>query len=237
MEEPYPLLKEKILVQQRPYRADVNHVRTEFVVQRHPREDIDLLRRPAPHDDQFIGPRHFAGEAHTSRTHDAAIGIQQHVRTHIFFRLFDLLLGKAGLPPAELIGVILQMTLPRLIAHRAIHGVVDKQVFHDRLLVEDRLGRVGVDHLAIARGGLAGGEQLGDRFQLVVVAGVGSPDLGKADSTVGDDRKPVVVAVMGDLDPIIQGDLKDHLALLEFDFPAVDGNGGHEGNARKAREG
>jgi histidyl-tRNA synthetase len=67
--------------------------------------------------------------------------------------------------------------------------VVDQQVLHDRLLVGDRLGAVGVDDHAVGGGRRAGGLELAAHhgLELVLVAGVGGPDLGQADAALGGD--------------------------------------------------
>ena len=94
------------------------------------------------------------------------------------------------------------------------------------------LGAARMDNLPVAGGRLAGGHELGDQFELVVVAGVGRLDLGHADPATGDHAHAGVVAVMGYLDPVFQGDVEDGLLALEFAELAVNGDLRHRGFPR-----
>src|SRR4029077_7558364 len=105
-----------------------------------------------------------------------------------------------GLAATVLVGVVLEEALAGLVADGAIQRVIDEEVLHHRLLVLTGLGGVGVDDHAVGAGGLAGGNELGDGLEGVVVAGVGLPDLGQADAAGGHDGEAVVVAVLRNLD-------------------------------------
>ena len=226
LEEPHPLLEEEVLVEERADRTDVRHVAGELVVEGASREDVDLLHRAAAVDDELGGAGHLAGEAHAPRAHDAAVGVEKDVGADVLLRLLDLGLGEATLPAAVLVGVVLQMALAGLVADRTVHRVVDQQVLHDRLLVGDRLGAVGVHDHAVRRGLLAGGHELRNLLKLAGL-GVLLPDLGEADAAARDHREAGVVAVVRDLELGVEGGLEDALAGAERHFLAVDGQGGH----------
>ena len=53
LQQPHALLEQKILVQQRPDRAEIDHVARQLVVQRLARENVDLLPVPAAIDVQL----------------------------------------------------------------------------------------------------------------------------------------------------------------------------------------
>src|SRR5262249_19158152 len=74
LKKPDPLFIEKVLAAQGPDRAEIDHVPSQFVVERLARKDINL-RMIAPVDDlELGGAADFTGEAHAARAHDAAIG-------------------------------------------------------------------------------------------------------------------------------------------------------------------
>ena len=86
-------------------------------------------------------PADLAGEAHAARAHDAAVVVEEDVVADVLLGLLGLVFLEAALAAAVLVGVILQVALAGLVAHRAIQRVVDQQVLHHLLLVGDGLGR------------------------------------------------------------------------------------------------
>jgi hypothetical protein len=218
LQQPHPLLEQEVLVQQRPDRAQVDHVPGQLVVQRPAREDVDLLGAAAPVDVQLAGAAHLTGEPHAPGTHDAPVVVEQHVEADVLLRLLDLVLLEAALGPAVLVAVVLQVALAGLVAHGAVQRVVDQQVLHHLLLVRDRLAALGVDDHAVAHRRLAGRHQLGDAL-----------DLDQADAAGGDDGEPRVVAVLRDRHRRVVARLQHHLALLGLDRLAVHGDLGHGG--------
>ena len=151
LQKPNALLKEKIFVKQRAHGANINHIAAEFIVQRDAWENINLLNAAAAIHHQLAGARDLAREANATRAHDATIAVQQNMRANIFLGTLVLGFFETTFATTILITVILQMTLARLIAHGAIHRMIDEQKFHDGLLIADRLGRIGVHHLAFNR--------------------------------------------------------------------------------------
>ena len=143
------------------------------------------------------------------------------MRADILLRLLVLRLGEAALAAAVLVGVVLQVALAGLVAHRAVDRVVDEQELHDRLLVGDGLGAIGVDDHAFGRRLLAGGDKLRERLELARLR-VRRPDLAEADAAVGHHGETGVVAVVRDLDLVVEGCLQDGLAGLEGVLLAVD---------------
>ena len=226
-QEPHPLLEQEVFVQQRPHRTQVHHVRAEFVVEAHAREHINLLGRATTINNQLPRARDLLGEANTAGAHDATVGIQQDMLANVLLGGLDLGFEEAAFGPSVLVGVVLQVALARLVAYGAIHRVVDQQVFHDRLLVADGFGRIGVHHHALTARGLARGDQLGPSFKLAFVPRIGCPNFTEADSAVGDHRKRLVPAVVRDGFFVGQGHLKDGLTLFEVTHFAIDRQLGH----------
>src|SRR5690606_20964101 len=65
------------------------------------------------------------------------------------------------------------------------------------------------------------------QLQLVIGPRVGLGDLRQADAATGDDGQSRVVAIMRDLDDVLEGDLKDGLFALKRADLAINGNLGH----------
>jgi len=74
-----------------------------------------------------------------------------------------------------------------------------------------------VDDHAIADGGLAGGDELGDAF-----------DFDEADAAGGDDGEAWVIAVVGEFDVAVEAGLEDHLAILSLEEFSIDGDFGYK---------
>ena len=66
LHEPDALLVQKVLVAQRPDRAQIDHVARQLVVQRIAGEDVDLFVAAAIDDHQLAGAGDLAGEAHAA---------------------------------------------------------------------------------------------------------------------------------------------------------------------------
>ena len=221
LQEPHALLEEEVLVEQCADGAEIDDVPRQLVVERHARENVDLLGRTAAIDHEFVRARHFAGEAHTARAHDATIAVEEDVRADVLLRLLVLRFGEAALTTAVLVGVILQVALTRLIAHRAIDGVVDEEELHHRLLVRDRLRAVGVHNHAFSSDLLAGRHELRERLEFAGLR-IGLPDLSEADAAIRHHRETRVIAIVRDLNVLVEGGLQDRLPRLEGVLLAVD---------------
>src|SRR5665213_2658859 len=76
LEQPDPLLEQKILVQQRADRAQIDHISRQFVVAWLAGEDVDLLLESPAIDVQLGSARYLAREAHAAAAHDAAVGVE-----------------------------------------------------------------------------------------------------------------------------------------------------------------
>ena len=75
-----------------------------------------------------------------------------------------------------------------------------------------------MDDHAVADGGLAGGDELGDAF-----------DFDQANAAGGDDRKARMIAVIRKINLAIETGLQDHLAVFGLDKSSINGDFRHKG--------
>ena len=120
-------------------------------------------------------------------------------------------------------GVVLQVALAGLVAHRAVHRVIDEEELHHRLLVGHRTRTVSGDHHAVRAIGLAGRLELTHGLQLAGLW-IRHGHLCKADAATRRNRHRRVVAVVRDLYIVAKRHLEDLLALCEVIRRAVDGD-------------
>ena len=109
----------------------------------------------------------------------------------------------------------------------AVEWVVDEQILHDSFLVCDGFRRLGVDFHAIGGHGLAGWDELWDEFDFVVVARIGLSYFCEADTAASDDGHRRMVAVMRNLDAVLQSDLDDGFFAFKLAFFAINLQRGH----------
>ena len=196
-------------------------------MQRETGHDVDLFLGAAMRDHQFGRAAHFRAETHAARAHHAAVDEQIDVAQVALATGEGHDVGPpAGLTVLEM--VVLQNTLARLVADRAIDRVPQEQVFFDHRPGLAHLVIRRDDHQAIrGRNGTAGHE-LGLHLDLARL-GVAVARLDQAHAATAHDRQAGVVAVMRDLDAGPFGGLDGvhALAVRQFDFASVDGDFGH----------
>ncbi len=139
----------------------------------------------------------FLRKADAARAVDAAGHDGFNQRPQFFIRHSALVFGKAGTVETIGHGLILQITLPALIADRAVERVIDQEHFHHALAGLFDHFRFGVDDHPVAARHRAGGRRLG-RAAL---------DLHKAHAAIGRDGKLVVIAKTRDFDAKLLGGL------------------------------
>ena len=83
LHEPDTLLVEKILVAQRPDRAQIDHAARQFVGQRIAGKHVDFLVAAAVDDHQLGGAGNFAVKPHAAAAHHAAIDEQRDRIAHV----------------------------------------------------------------------------------------------------------------------------------------------------------
>jgi len=163
-----------------------------------------------------MGPRHLLREAHTACTENAALLVEEHVRTdRKGLDPLDLVFQEAALVLTVLHVEVLEVTLTRLNANRTVEWMVDEEEFHHPLtrLLDDR--RPGIDPVrrAIAR-----------RAQVVDPHGTGGDglrhtvDLDETHAAVAGDREALVVTEAGYLPAGEFAGLKQRYAVFDFDF-------------------
>ena len=125
LQPPDSLLVEEIFRAQRSDRADVDNVAGQFVIDRHPRKDVDLFVAAAVDDLQLARAADFASEPHAPRTHHAAVGEERDlVADVIFIRLNVLRFLKSAIATSIFVAVILQSAFTSLVTDWAVEGVI-----------------------------------------------------------------------------------------------------------------
>ena len=156
LHEPDPLLIQKILVPQRPDRAQIDHAAGKFVRQRIAGEHVDFLMVAAIDDHQLAGAGDLTGEPHAAAAHHTAIDKQRDRIAHVALTAREWPDISPPLSLSVLEVIILQMALARFIANRAIDRMIDQQVlFHLSPATFYSLA-VGDEHRAVGRRRLAG---------------------------------------------------------------------------------
>ena len=158
-----------------------------------------------------------AHEADAPRAQDAPVAIEHQRRSEIDIGLDALAIERAARKlhaaalGAEFVREVLERTFAALVAHRTIERMVDQQEleytgarFHD-------IRCLGVDDHAVSADSRARRLQLGHLL-----------DLDDADPAGPVDAEAGMVAVVRKLDAVLDGGLKDRLALLDREFPPVD---------------
>src|SRR3990167_3732912 len=120
------------LAGQRTHGANIDHVAREFGIDGITRHRGDFGMLAAVDHAQFHDASHFLAEAHATGAVDAARHLLHgDQRTHVLLWNDALFLFIAGGRCTVTYGEILQLTLPALIADRAVQRVFDEQEFHD----------------------------------------------------------------------------------------------------------
>ena len=113
------------------------------------------------------------------------------------------------------------MAFTSLIADRAINWMVDQQILHHCLLIGDRLGAIGINDHAFASWRMTCRHQLWNRLKLTCLR-IRLPDFCEADAAVGWHRQSWVIAIMRNLDFVLQRNIDDRLTFFEIKKDAVN---------------
>ena len=215
---PRPRLEPVVARRDRADRTDVHQISGQQ------RDDALLLERGdfaavAARDDANLRVTvHFAHEPHAARAQDAAIAIEQQRRTEVDVGLHAFAvehaprkLHAAALGP-ERVREILQRALAALVAHRAIERMVDEQELEHARARLNHLGRIGDDHHAVHA------RRRARRLQLRHLL-----DLDDAHAARSVDAQARVVAVVGDLVPMLDRGFQHGLALFDGDLAPIYG--------------
>ena len=213
----------KRLGRQRADRAQVDHVARQLVIDGLVDERQDLGVLAAPGHAEF----HLAGDllakAHAARAVNAArhlLGRHQRAQALVKDDALGLVVAAGRTTIAD--RQVLQLALAALVADRAVERVIDQQELHHRLL--RLLGLVGSganDHPLRDRGG-AGRQRLGRLLHL-----------DQAHPAVGRDGQLLVVAEVRHVDVELGRSIHHHAAGADLDFPAVNLDFNHGGDARR----
>jgi hypothetical protein len=225
------LFVEEILVEQRPNRAEVNHVASQRIIDRHARKDIDLGMVPACHHLKLTRLGDLSGEPDAAGTHDAAVLVEEDRVGHIFLGVDCPFFDEPVVRLAVLVAVILKAAHPGLVADRAVERMIDQEILHDHPLMLFDLGAIRDQDRPVLGRGLAARDELGDHLDLAGLRVLRS-DLDLAHPAVGDDRKRRVPAVIRNVDTgqLRRLDGVELLPLGEGVFLAVDDDRRHRGS-------
>jgi hypothetical protein len=161
VQEPDPHLEAEVLRGEGTDGAHIGHVHRVVVVEGRVREGRDHRAVAAARHHELPGTRHLATEAHATPAEDAALLVEHDGRAevHVLRQRATGLLG-ARLADAVLEGVVLELALARLVADRAVEGVVDEQQLHHALTGAPHPLRRRVHDHAVLHGRVAGDLEL-----------------------------------------------------------------------------
>jgi hypothetical protein len=127
--EPYPLFESKSLISKRSYRANINHVSGELIINSFRDTGRDLrMVAPVHHTvNTVIGK--LVGSHYTTVAKDATVHVQLYLVANVFGLKSPFILNKARFGSTMLKAKVLQVALTGLVAHRAIQRVVDQKEF------------------------------------------------------------------------------------------------------------
>src|SRR5207247_4294725 len=109
--------------------------------------------------------RNLVNKADTARTQDAALGVENDVRTNNFsLATLNFILIHAAVVETKLHIVFLQVALARLVTHGAIERMVDQQEFQDAAYGFPDLFSVGMNHHSFAHTRIASRLEFGHLF-------------------------------------------------------------------------
>src|SRR5262245_12325373 len=120
LHEPDALLVQKVLVAERPDRAEIDDAAGHFIGKRMPRENVDFLVGAAIDDHQLAGAGDLAREADAAGTHHAAIDEERDRVAHRPLAAREGADVGPALVPAMLEVVVLKVALAGLVADRAV---------------------------------------------------------------------------------------------------------------------
>ena len=99
--------------------------------------------------------------------------------------------------------------------------MVDEQILHHRLLIRDRLGTICINDHPFTCRRMARRHQLWNRLKLSSLR-IGLPNFCEADTAVRRNRQSRVIAVVRDLNLVLQSDIDDRLTFFKLERNAVD---------------
>jgi hypothetical protein len=136
LQVPHAGAESKILVRQRAHRTDIHDVTGVRILQPPTRKQIDLTVVAALEDAELTGFRHLVEKARAAGAQDTALLIEHDQWSDVDrLALLDLRLERHTARLAVVIHVvILQFALTRLVADRAIHGMIHEQELENRRL-------------------------------------------------------------------------------------------------------
>src|SRR5215469_2821546 len=158
----------------------------------------------------------FAHEPHAARAENAPLTIEHERRAEVDVALdafaVEYAAGKirSALSGPEVIGEILQRTFAALVADWAVERVVHEQEFEHAGARLNHIRSVGRDDHAF------GADRRARRLQLRHLL-----DLHDAHAARAVDADARVITVIGNFDAVLDGCLKNGLALLDSDLTAV----------------
>ena len=161
------------------------------------------------HKTQHIVLRNLTGKTHAAGTKDAALVIEHDPLPQIHILGFlDLVFRETTRPGSVLHGELLQLTLPRLIADRAVQRMVDQKELHHSVTTILHQGGIGPDSHAWGDAGRATNLRSGHpgNLRLPVCAEnrfsirphLGGSHFKQTHPAISNDRKLGMIAVMRD---------------------------------------
>ena len=184
-------------------------------------KDRDVAVITAVFDDEVRLTDDILEEADAAAAEDAAVAIEQDIAAEILGRPLPFILHHPAVGRAVFVGIILQQTLSRLVANRAVERMVDEEEFeHAAAGVLDLIG-LGAHHHALLDLGGAGEQELGAALHL-----------DQTHAAAAGDGQGRVIAVMGDLDAMGESGFEDGGSRLDGDLLVVYLESGHGFNLR-----
>ena len=151
-------------------------------------------------------------EPDATRAQNTPIGDVEDVAAEVFHRVETL--GVWGVPRVRLPlleDVVLQLTLPRLVADRTVERVIDQQELQDGLPCIERFVAKHLHHLTLGHFGRAGDLQLRSAF-----------DFHQTHAAHARDGQAGMVAIMRDQHPGLLGRLNHQRPLGNGDLDPLD---------------
>ena len=189
---------------QRPHRTDLDTVSAMIAVGEAVAEASYLGIHAPLGGPQGHRPHHFLAHADTALALDATLSIKDNnrIEVDILGAKNPLVVGKAALPRAVGENRVLEFAFPRLVADRAIQGMIGKQDFKHGLprLCDQR--RVRLHHHAVGYACGAGGLQ-------PLLEGEMSLDLHQAHAAGCQGGQPLLVAEGGNVDALAVRQIED----------------------------
>ena len=242
--KPWPGLKQEIFANQCANGANIHNIASEFIIEQPERIlimiawNIDFVVRPSMNQSKFSGACNLIAETDATGTDNTSSGIEQHIRTEVFFRGDVLNFKVSTLAAAMIIAKILEVTLTCLITDGAVKWVVNEQKLKDVLSCFLYTRRIGPDNkivlpiqFSIWRGGTDCGCASGCKLTVRNNLARGrKEDMGlhKTHAAVCRTGQPRMVTVMRHFDAVLSGSLNDIGSVFNFNLEVVQFNECHD---------